>query len=68
MIGCFRIREPRLTPRLCDMRLVWILCRRQERASQSSAMALLYLALGSFADTGVILATMPSAFVGSIWK
>jgi cobalt-zinc-cadmium resistance protein CzcA len=49
---------------------------QQERASQSLAIAtfaaliavfaLLYLALGSFAETGVILATIPSAFVGGI--
>ena len=49
---------------------------QQERASQSlviaiaaaliAVFALLYLALGSFAETGVILATIPSAFVGGI--
>lgn len=49
---------------------------QQERASQSltiaivaaliAVLALLYLALGSFAETGVILATIPSAFVGGI--
>jgi cobalt-zinc-cadmium resistance protein CzcA len=49
---------------------------QQERATQSLAIAimaaliavfaLLYLALGSFAETGVILATLPSAFVGGI--
>ena len=47
---------------------------QQERATQSltiaiaaaliAVFALLYLALGSFAETGVILATIPSAFVG----
>jgi cobalt-zinc-cadmium resistance protein CzcA len=49
---------------------------QQERASRSLTVAivaaliavfgLLYLALGSFAETGVILATIPSAFVGGI--
>jgi cobalt-zinc-cadmium resistance protein CzcA len=49
---------------------------QQERATQSltiaivaaliAVFALLYLALGSFAETGVILATIPSAFVGGI--
>ena len=49
---------------------------QQERARQSltiaivaaliAVFALLYLALGSFAETGVILATLPSAFVGGI--
>jgi cobalt-zinc-cadmium resistance protein CzcA len=49
---------------------------QQERAAQSLALAvvaaliavcgLLYLALGSFAETGVILATLPSAFLGGI--
>ena len=49
---------------------------QQERATRSLAIAivaalvavfaLLYLALGSFAETGVILATIPSAFVGGI--
>jgi cobalt-zinc-cadmium resistance protein CzcA len=49
---------------------------QQERATQSlttaivaaliAVFALLYLALGSFAETGVILATLPSAFVGGI--
>ncbi len=49
---------------------------QQERANQSltiaivaaliAVFALLYLALGSFAETGVILATIPSAFVGGI--
>jgi cobalt-zinc-cadmium resistance protein CzcA len=49
---------------------------QQERANRSLAIAiaaaliavfaLLYLALGSFAETGVILATIPSAFVGGI--
>ena len=49
---------------------------QQERASRSLTIAivaaliavfgLLYLALGSFAETGVILATIPSAFVGGI--
>ena len=49
---------------------------QQERASQSltiaivaaliAVFALLYLALGSFAETGVILATIPSALVGGI--
>ena len=49
---------------------------QQERATQSLTIAivaaliavfgLLYLALGSFAETGVILATIPSAFVGGI--
>ena len=49
---------------------------QQERASRSlivaitaalvAVFALLYLALGSFAETGVILATIPSAFVGGI--
>jgi cobalt-zinc-cadmium resistance protein CzcA len=50
--------------------------QQQERASRSltvaivaaliAVFALLYLALGSFAETGVILATIPSAFVGGI--
>jgi cobalt-zinc-cadmium resistance protein CzcA len=49
---------------------------QQERATASltiaiaaalvAVFALLYLALGSFAETGVILATIPSAFVGGI--
>lgn len=49
---------------------------QQERATQSLTIAivaaliavfgLLYLALGSFAETGVILVTIPSAFVGGI--
>ncbi len=49
---------------------------QQERATQSLTVAiaaavlavfvLLYLALGSFTETGVILATLPSAFVGGI--
>jgi cobalt-zinc-cadmium resistance protein CzcA len=49
---------------------------QQERATQSlsiaimaaliAVFALLYLALGSFAETGVILATLPSALVGGI--
>jgi len=49
---------------------------QQRRATQSLTIAivaalfavfvLLYLALGSFAETGVILATIPSAFVGGI--
>jgi cobalt-zinc-cadmium resistance protein CzcA len=49
---------------------------QQERAAESltiaiiaaliAVFALLYLALGSFAETGVILATLPSAFVGGI--
>jgi cobalt-zinc-cadmium resistance protein CzcA len=49
---------------------------QQERATRSLAIAimaaliavfaLLYLALGSFAETGVILATLPSAVVGGI--
>jgi cobalt-zinc-cadmium resistance protein CzcA len=49
---------------------------QQERATRSLSIAiaaallavfgLLYLALGSFAETGVILATLPSAFVGGI--
>jgi cobalt-zinc-cadmium resistance protein CzcA len=49
---------------------------QQERATASLTIAiaaaliavfgLLYLALGSFAETGVILATLPSAFVGGI--
>jgi RNA polymerase sigma factor (sigma-70 family) len=49
---------------------------QQERATQSltvaiaaalvAVFALLYLALGSFAETAVILATIPSAFVGGI--
>jgi cobalt-zinc-cadmium resistance protein CzcA len=49
---------------------------QQERASAALTVAsvaalvavfgLLYLALGSFAETGVILATLPSAFVGGI--
>ncbi|HEY1303856.1 MAG TPA: efflux RND transporter permease subunit [Vicinamibacterales bacterium] len=49
---------------------------QQERATQSLTVAiaaailavfvLLYLALGSFAETAVILATIPSAFVGGI--
>jgi cobalt-zinc-cadmium resistance protein CzcA len=49
---------------------------QQERATESltiaivaaliGVFALLYLALGSFAETGVILATIPSAFVGGI--
>jgi cobalt-zinc-cadmium resistance protein CzcA len=49
---------------------------QQERATQAlttaivaaliAVFALLYLALGSFAETGVILATLPSAFVGGI--
>jgi cobalt-zinc-cadmium resistance protein CzcA len=49
---------------------------QQERAARSLAIAiaaalvavfaLLYLALGSFAETGVILVTIPSAFVGGI--
>ena len=49
---------------------------QQERAAQSLAVAtaaavlavflLLYLALGSFAETAVILATLPTAFVGGI--
>jgi len=49
---------------------------QQERATQSLTIAivaaliavfgLLYLALGSFTETGVILATIPSAFVGGI--
>jgi cobalt-zinc-cadmium resistance protein CzcA len=49
---------------------------QQERAAQSLTVAiaaavlavfvLLYLALGSFAETAVILATLPTAFVGGI--
>jgi cobalt-zinc-cadmium resistance protein CzcA len=49
---------------------------QQERAVESLTVAiaaallavflLLYLALGSFSDTGVILATLPSAFIGGI--
>ncbi len=49
---------------------------QQERATQSLTVAiaaavlavfvLLYLALGSFTETGVILATLPSPFVGGI--
>jgi cobalt-zinc-cadmium resistance protein CzcA len=49
---------------------------QQERAAQSLSVAipaavlavfvLLYLALGSFAETAVILATLPTAFVGGI--
>jgi heavy metal efflux system protein len=49
---------------------------QQERATQSLTLAiaaaivavflLLYLALGSFAETAVILATLPDAFVGGI--
>jgi cobalt-zinc-cadmium resistance protein CzcA len=49
---------------------------QQERAAQSLTVAvaaallavflLLYLALGSFAETAVILATLPDAFVGGI--
>ena len=49
---------------------------QQERATQSltiaiaaaliAVFALLYLALGSFAETAVILATLPSALVGGI--
>jgi cobalt-zinc-cadmium resistance protein CzcA len=49
---------------------------QQERAAESLTVAiaaavlavfvLLYLALGSFAETAVILATLPSAFVGGI--
>jgi cobalt-zinc-cadmium resistance protein CzcA len=49
---------------------------QQERATESltiaiaaalvAVFALQYLALGSFAETGVILATLPSAFVGGI--
>ena len=49
---------------------------QQERATASLTVAsaaaviavfvLLYLALGSFAETGVILATLPDAFVGGI--
>jgi cobalt-zinc-cadmium resistance protein CzcA len=49
---------------------------QQEQAARSltiaivaaliAVFALLYLALGSFAETGVILATLPTAFVGGI--
>jgi cobalt-zinc-cadmium resistance protein CzcA len=49
---------------------------QQERAARSltiavagallAVFALLYLALGSFAETGVILATIPSALVGGV--
>jgi cobalt-zinc-cadmium resistance protein CzcA len=35
-------------------------------AALVAVFALLYLALGSFAETGVILTTIPSAFVGGI--
>jgi cobalt-zinc-cadmium resistance protein CzcA len=49
---------------------------QQQRAARSltiaiaaaivAVFALLYLALGSFAETGIVLATLPSAFVGGI--